>query len=180
MESPKSSLHPLEQFHFCPKCGSSKFEIRNAKAKTCPDCGFVYYFNPCSATVAIIINAANELLVTRRAKAPAQGTLDLPGGFVDPYESAEMAVSREVQEETGLEVLETEFLFSIPNIYPYCGFDVHTTDLFMRCHLKQYEHFYAADDVAESFFMPFDQLRVEDFGLTSIKQGISKLKEMFG
>lgn len=180
MESPESPLHPLEQFRFCPKCGSPRFEVQNAKAKSCPDCGFVYYFNPCSATVAIIINSANELLVTRRAKEPAKGTLDLPGGFVDPYETAEFATTREVLEETGLEVTSTEFLFSIPNIYPYCGFDVHTTDLFMRCHLKQYDKFHAADDIEDSFFVPFNQLDVEDFGLASIKKGVIKLKEMFG
>ena len=63
--------HPLNQFKYCPKCGSAHFEIHNEKSKQCTDCGFVYYFNPSSATVALILNAQDELLVCRRAKAPA-------------------------------------------------------------------------------------------------------------
>lgn len=48
--------HPLNQFKYCPKCGSAAFEIHNEKSKQCTDCGFVYYFNPSSATVALILN----------------------------------------------------------------------------------------------------------------------------
>ena len=49
--------HPLSQFKYCPKCGSAHFEVHNEKSKQCADCGFVYYFNPSSATVALILNA---------------------------------------------------------------------------------------------------------------------------
>ena len=70
--------HPLSQFKYCPKCGSTRFEAHDFKSKQCADCGFVYYFNPSSATVALILNERNELLVCRRAKEPAKGTLDLP------------------------------------------------------------------------------------------------------
>ena len=73
--------HPLSQFRYCPKCGSEHFDIHNEKSKQCKDCGFVYYFNPSSASVALILNKQNELLVCRRAKEPAKGTLDLPGGY---------------------------------------------------------------------------------------------------
>ena len=73
--------HPLAQFLYCPECGSPHFEVNNEKSKKCTDCGFVYYFNPSSATVALILNEKKELLVCRRAKEPAKGTLDLPGGF---------------------------------------------------------------------------------------------------
>ena len=65
--------HPLSQFKYCPKCGSIHFEINNEKSKRCADCGFVYYFNPSAATVALIMNEQNELLVCRRAKDPAKG-----------------------------------------------------------------------------------------------------------
>ncbi len=75
-------MHPLELFKYCPKCGSSHFEVRNAKAKKCADCGFVYYFNSSAATVAFILNRKNELLVCRRGKEPAKGTLDLSGGLI--------------------------------------------------------------------------------------------------
>ena len=82
-------MHPLEKFEYCPRCGSKHFVVHNEKSKLCENCGFVYYANPCSATAAFIINEKNELLVVKRAKEPAKGTLDLPGGFCDMYETAE-------------------------------------------------------------------------------------------
>ena len=88
--------HPFSQFKYCPKCGSVHFEINNEKSKRCADCEFVYYFNPSAAPVALIMNERNELLVCRRAKDPAKGTLDLPGGFIDMAETGEEGVSREV------------------------------------------------------------------------------------
>ena len=60
--------HPFSQFKYCPKCGSVHFEINNEKSKRCADCEFVYYFNPSAATVALIMNERNELLVCRRAR----------------------------------------------------------------------------------------------------------------
>ena len=53
----------------------------------------------------------------RRAKEPAKGTLDLPGGFVDMYETVEDGMRREIKEETGLDVTEIQYLFSSPNVY---------------------------------------------------------------
>ena len=104
--------HPLHQFIYCPKCGANTFIERNEKAKQCTTCGFVYYFNPSSAVACFIRNTAGEILLVRRAKEPAKGTLDLPGGFVDMFESAEDAAHREVKEETGMEVKKAEYLLN--------------------------------------------------------------------
>ena len=57
---------------------------------------------PCSG--ALVRDATGRLLVVQRARPPAQGTWSLPGGRVEPGESAEQACLREVLEETGLEV----------------------------------------------------------------------------
>ena len=170
-------IHPFIQFHFCPKCGSSHFVIHNEKSKQCQDCGFVYYFNPSAATVAVILNDKQELLVCRRGKEPAKGTLDLPGGFSDCYESSEAGVAREVMEETGLQVTHTEFLFSLPNTYLYSDFLVHTVDSFFRCTVTEWEQARAMDDAAERLWIPLDNLRPEDFGLESVRKGIEKLLE---
>lgn len=166
--------HPLSQFKYCPKCGSEHFEIHNEKSKKCKDCGFVYYFNPSSATVALILNERNELLVCRRAKDPAKGTLDLPGGFIDMAETAEEGVSREVKEETGMAVTQAEYLFSIPNIYIYSGFPVHTLDMFFRCIVADTSRFKAMDDAEDVFFLPLKDIHPEDFGLDSIRKGLQR------
>lgn len=167
--------HPFAQFHYCPKCGSSHFVVNNFKSKRCEDCGFVYYFNPSAATVAVIINQHHELLTCIRAKNPAKGTLDLPGGFTDCFESSEEGVTREVKEETGLDVIHTKFLFSLPNTYLYSGFLVHTVDHFFRCDVKHPETALGMDDAAELRWIAIDELRPEEFGLDSIRTGIKKL-----
>lgn len=171
-------MHPLELFKYCPKCGSVHFEIRNEKAKKCADCGFVYYFNSSAATVAFIQNEREELLVCRRAKDPAKGTLDLPGGFIDMFETGEQGVAREVMEETGLKVAGTEYLFSLPNTYLYSGFLVHTLDLFYLCKVENDSRIQAMDDVAESFWMSLDRIRPEDFGLDSVREGVTRFLKM--
>lgn len=89
--------HVLDKFQFCPVCGSNHFEINNIKSKKCKDCGFSYYLNPSSATVALILNSKEELLAVRRKKDPAKGALDLPGGFVDMDETGEEGMAREVK-----------------------------------------------------------------------------------
>ncbi len=167
-------MHPLELFRFCPKCGSAAFVVNNEKSKRCEDCGFVYYFNASSATVAFILNEKQELLVCRRAKEPAKGTLDLSGGFVDCFETGEEGVAREVLEETGLEVVEAKYQFSLPNTYLYSGFLVHTLDQFFLCRVKNDACLRAMDDVADSFWMPLSEINPEEFGLDSVREGVKR------
>ena len=165
-------MHPLHQFKYCPKCGSDGFSVNNEKSKRCSSCGFVYYFNPSAAVACFIRNEVGELLVVRRAKDPAKGTLDLPGGFVDLHESAEEAVRREVKEETGLDVKSSRYLFSIPNIYLYSGFEVHTEDLFFECFATTFDGLIAADDASEIVVLKLQEVDASLFGLTSVKEGV--------
>ena len=60
---------------------------------------------------------------------PKKGQLDLPGGFVDPGESAEQAVQREIYEETGLEITAFQYLGSSFNRYEFKGIVYPTCDL---------------------------------------------------
>ena len=94
-------MHYLEQWNYCPKCGSKQFVVHDFKSKHCEACGFTYYFNAAAAVIAIIENEKGEMLVARRGEEPAKGTLDFIGGFVDPGEGFEEAVVREIEEETG-------------------------------------------------------------------------------
>lgn len=172
-------MHPLELFVYCPKCGSPHLLENNEKSKRCTDCGFVYYFNSSAATVAFILNNKEELLVCKRAKDPEKGTLDLPGGFIDLYETGEQGVAREVREETGLEVTETNYLFSLPNTYPFSGFVVHTLDQFFECKVDELKPLEANDDVADSFWVPITDINPEAFGLHSVREGVKRfLKEI--
>ena len=167
--------HPLSQFKYCPKCGTSNFKEHNSKSKSCSNCGFIYYFNSSAAVVAVIENKKGEMLVARRANDPAKGTLDLPGGFIDMFETAEEAACREIKEETRLIVKSIDYLFSIPNIYLYSNFEVHTVDMFFKCKVDDFSELKAQDDVSELFFIPLNELNPADFGLISVRKGVEKL-----
>jgi ADP-ribose pyrophosphatase YjhB (NUDIX family) len=169
--------HPLQKFTFCPVCGSKHFVVNNFKSKRCQDCGFTYYANPCSATAAFIINDNDEMLVVRRAKEPAKGTLDLPGGFVDMYETVEEGMRREIKEETGLDVQDIRYLFSSPNVYEYSGMGVHTLDMDFLVHVHGNPEalkasILAADDAAEALWIPVSKINPDEFGLTSIRNAV--------
>ena len=166
-------MHSLDLFQYCPKCGSPRFVNHNIKSRKCEVCGFIYYLNPSAATAAFIINSENQLLVARRAKDPAKGTYDLPGGFVDYNEPGEEAIIREIKEETGLLLSDPEYLFSLPNNYLYSDLNIPTLDLFYCFHLKETPAIHAADDVSELFFLSKEEIDPADFGLDSIRKAVS-------
>lgn len=168
-------MHPLDLFKYCPRCGSSDFKVNDERSKRCEHCGFTYYHNASAATVAVILNSKNELLVARRAFNPAKGTLDLPGGFVDPGENIESGCLREIKEETGAEAEILRYLFSIPNTYCYSDFNVHTADSFFLCRLKDETVIQASDDAADLYWIPLEQVNAAAFGLNSVRQGVERL-----
>ena len=94
------------------------------------------------------------------------------------YETGEEGVKREVKEETGLEVVQATYLFSLPNTYLYSGFLVHTLDLFFLCQVADDTRLEAMDDVADSFWLPLDQIDPEQFGLDSVRAGIRRFLSM--
>ncbi len=173
--SPGSSERGLgcSFFHFCPQCGSGRFVPNDFKSMRCEDCGFVYYLNPSAATAAFIMNSKGELLVTRRALKPAKGTFDLPGGFCDIGETLQEGVAREVKEETGLTVVSSKFLFSLPNKYVYSGFTVPTLDSFFLCRVDDDSVLHANDDAASAFWIAKSDIRPEQFGLGSIRRAVT-------
>jgi mutator protein MutT len=170
-------MHPLDKFRFCPVCGSDQFEENNFKSKKCRACGFTYYANPCSATVAFILNERGELLVARRAKEPAIDTLDLVGGFVDMDETVEEGMLREIEEETSMRVDNCEYLFSIPNLYEYSGMTIHTLDMFFIVHVANEVTVKADDDVAALKWMKLEEVDYRLFGLHSISMGVKRFVE---
>ncbi len=167
--------HPLEKFKFCPACGSASFVINDERSKQCEYCGFTYYCNASASTVAVIIDDEKRLLVVRRSKEPARGTLDLPGGFVDPGETLEEGCIREVKEELGVDAFVRSFLFSLPNQYNFSNFIVHTTDAFFEVEISSVEELQAGDDAEAYFWLPLDKIKPEEFGLDSIRKGIERI-----
>ena len=165
-------MHFSKLYTHCPCCGSDKFTPNNFKSNRCESCGFIYYMNASAAVAAFILNEAGELLVCKRGKEPAKGTLDLPGGFVDDNESAEQAAIRELAEELGANVQEIKYLFSLPNQYLYSDLTIPTLDLFFACKLERTDNLKPADDVEDCWFVALNEVNPELFGLDSVRKAV--------
>jgi NAD+ diphosphatase len=116
-------------FDYCPSCGSKDMRFDGIKEFSCNVCSFTYYHNV-AVGVGAILECGGKILLIERGKDPGKGKLDLPGGFVDPGESAEEAAKREVREELGINVGPLKYFGSYPNIYEYEGVVYQTCDLF--------------------------------------------------
>jgi len=171
-ESLKNSF-PEKVFRFCPRCGSEQFPFRQDNSFLCEQCGFVFFINAAAAVAALIEDSHGRLLLTRRAKEPMKGKLDLPGGFVDTGESAEHALERELVEELNLVVGEKAFFMSCPNTYEYAGLTYFTLDLAFVCKVSSFDAMQLDDEIDSFEFIAPDEIDLEEIGLASIRKIVS-------
>lgn len=101
---------------YCGYCGGVTTLVNNERATSCAHCGKVYYprLSPC---IMALITRGDECLLARN------GQWQLPyfsvlAGFIEPGESAEEAVRREVMEEVGLRVGELHYKKTQPWPFP--------------------------------------------------------------
>jgi len=87
---------------FCSRCGTKTLRRPGERGKECPDCGELFYPR-ISPAVIVLIRKGNKILLAKSPNFP-QGMYSLIAGFVEPGETAEDAVAREVKEEVGIEV----------------------------------------------------------------------------
>jgi mutator protein MutT len=170
-----STTHPINVIKYCPRCGSANFPATGSRSFKCADCSFNYYINSSAAVAVLLFNAEGKLLLTRRAIEPHKGMLDLPGGFVDPMETAEQAAIREIQEELGIEIHSLRYFCSFPNEYVFSGFTVFTLDFAFLAQTDQLQNMKAMDDISSFEFYKPQDVDLDELPSVSMKNIIKEL-----
>lgn len=95
---------------YCGRCGSEMQDHAVDRAKHCTKCGLISYPR-LSPSIIVLVRKGEEMLLARNAAWP-EGMFSTLAGFVEPGESIEQTVHREVMEEVGLEVTNLRYMGS--------------------------------------------------------------------
>jgi NAD+ diphosphatase len=101
----------------CPRCGGRLGVAAAGHVLTCPDCGRQQFPRTDPAVIMLVTDDDDRALLGRQPSWP-DGRFSTLAGFVDPGESLEDAVRREVAEEVGVEVDEVTYLGNQPWPFP--------------------------------------------------------------
>ena len=163
-------------FKFCPSCASTDFTFPENRRFLCNACGFTYYHN-IAAAVAIVFTFEDKILFAVRNIDPDKGKLDLPGGFIDPNETAEVAACREIEEELGIAIQpqDLRYITTSPNNYLYKNVPYRTLDIFYECKLpSEVIKIKAEDEIQELIWVQRSQIDLTKIGFISIRNVIEK------
>lgn len=101
---------------FCGRCGSKTEFKDNEHSKLCPSCGFITY-PKISPAIIVAITKEDKLLLAKNALNKSN-FYSVLAGFVEPGETLEECVVREVKEEAGIEVKNIKYFGSQPWPFP--------------------------------------------------------------
>ncbi len=102
---------------FCGACATPTEPVAGERARVCPSCELVS-FPRLAPAIIVAVERGDEILLGRGPHFPP-GIFSPIAGFVEPGESAEEAVRREVREETAIEVGDVRYFASQPWPYPH-------------------------------------------------------------
>jgi NAD+ diphosphatase len=97
----------------CPQCGTPTVPAPAGHLTTCPADGTEHFPRLDPAVIMLVTDPQDRCLLARNALWP-KGRMSVVAGFVEPGESAEHAVAREVYEETAIVVGQVRYLGSQP------------------------------------------------------------------
>jgi NAD+ diphosphatase len=136
---------------FCPNCGAKTFLADGGYRRHCEVCG-ADHFPRTDPVVIMLAVHGDACLVGRSARFP-EGMFSALAGFVEPGETIEEAVAREVFEEAGVRVRNVSYFAAQPWPFPSslmigCFAEAEARDLKI-----------ATDELAEAFWLEKSKLR---------------------
>jgi NAD+ diphosphatase len=102
---------------FCANCGAPTEPRDGGHQRDCPSCEASHFPRTDPVVIVRVSDAAGRLLLGRQSRWPP-GRFSVLAGFVEPGETLEEAVHREVLEESGVEVAEATYVASQPWPFP--------------------------------------------------------------
>jgi len=101
---------------FCGRCGVKLFESTVERSKVCPECDY-HFFPRISPSIIVLVKRGKEILLARSPHF-SENIYSTLAGFVEPGESVEEAVHREVWEEVGIKIKNLKYHGSQPWPFP--------------------------------------------------------------
>jgi NAD+ diphosphatase len=109
-------VHWHSRHLFCGACGRPTADHPGERAKVCTGCGLVYHPRVSPAVIVAVVRG-DKLLLAHAARFPGK-FYSVLAGFVEPGESLEECVRREVFEEVGIRVANIRYFGSQPWPFP--------------------------------------------------------------
>ncbi|MET9022057.1 NAD(+) diphosphatase [Actinopolymorpha sp. NPDC004070] len=101
----------------CARCGARTRPTDGGHVRRCPECETQHFPRTDPAIIVLVTDADDRCLLGRQGSWPV-GRFSTLAGFVEPGESLEHAVAREVHEEAGIHVVDAEYAGSQPWPFP--------------------------------------------------------------
>jgi NAD+ diphosphatase len=102
---------------YCGACGAVTVARTSERSRECPACGLVAYPRLAPAVMGLV-RRGGELLLARSPRF-AKGVYSALAGFVEPGETLEQCLEREVHEEVGIRVHKVRYFASQPWPFPH-------------------------------------------------------------
>jgi NAD+ diphosphatase len=111
---------------YCGRCGTPTRDKDGERAKECPRCGYTAYPRVTPAMM-VLVTRGRELLLARSPRFPP-GMYSALAGFVEPGETIEDCIRREVREEVGIEVADIRYFASQSWAFPHSLMIAYTAE----------------------------------------------------
>lgn len=164
-------MNPKKAYKHCILCGGL-LAFAKGNAFSCTSCSYHTYINPFPTNGVIIENKNGEILLVRRAFAPFKGWWDVPGGFIQPSESIERSIKREVKEELNITVSPKKLIGIYTDTYLFEGVINYTLCIIMTADFVD-GVITAADDASEWKFFSKTKLPFKRIAFKGVRQGLA-------
>ncbi len=146
----KQIVNLVRTNQFCGRCGEPMTNHVSDRARRCPACGLVAYPR-LSPSIIVLVRREDTMLLARNVNWP-MGMYSTLAGFVEPGESIEQTVHREVMEEVGIRVKNLRYLGSQSWPFP------DSLMLGFHCDYASGELTFLDEEIAEAKWFRFDEL----------------------